>query len=245
LTGRVVRLQNVPSSIAVNPTPHLIYVANYDSNTVSVIDGENYIIHRNIKVGNNPTSIVVNPTTHLIYVANSGSNTVSIIDSNTNTVTKTIIIGLFVDKVSINPNINKVYIASAFGERINVLDADTNRTSVVYSNNTLGHSWEAMTINDLNNNVYLASDNSISILDGITNRVRSVLPASNLDTNYRNIATAINTNTNKLYVLKVERYTADGVVSVLNGTRSTILPNYVSQGKSLGEGIHVDIYHSR
>jgi YVTN family beta-propeller protein len=74
----------------------MIYVANQDSNTVSIINGSsNRII--NIPVGSGPSAIAVNPATNMIYVANQDSNTVSIINGSSNR----IIIGI---ASSINPS---------------------------------------------------------------------------------------------------------------------------------------------
>ena len=48
----------------------MVYVANYDSNTVSVIDGKtNQVIASDITVGQNPVGIAVNPATNMVYVS--------------------------------------------------------------------------------------------------------------------------------------------------------------------------------
>ena len=63
----------------------MIYVANYYSNSVSVIDGtSDKVLSNNVTVGKFPLAIAVNPTTNMIYVANSGSNSVSVIDGSIN-----------------------------------------------------------------------------------------------------------------------------------------------------------------
>ena len=59
----------------------MIYVANCDSNSVSVIDGTTgKVLNNNITVGEFPNAIAVNPTTNMIYVANSDSDSISVID---------------------------------------------------------------------------------------------------------------------------------------------------------------------
>jgi len=67
--------------IAVNPITNKIYVANPDSNTVSVIDSTTGNV-TNIRVGISPIAIGVDDTTNKIYVANSGSDTVSVINGD-------------------------------------------------------------------------------------------------------------------------------------------------------------------
>jgi YVTN family beta-propeller protein len=70
-----------PFGISVNPSTNIAYVANADSNTVSVIDGKTNTVISNITVGRSPHSVSVNPSTNIAYVANADSNTVSVIPS--------------------------------------------------------------------------------------------------------------------------------------------------------------------
>src|SRR5271154_6192546 len=68
---------SLPFSVAVNPATNNVYVTNYDSNTVTVIDGANNST-TTVAVGSNPSSVAVNPVTNKIYVANFGGNTVTV-----------------------------------------------------------------------------------------------------------------------------------------------------------------------
>src|ERR1043165_2459173 len=68
-----------PQALAVNPATNKIYVANYGSNTVTVIDGSNNTTST-VMAGSHPFAIAVNPATNKIYVANNGSSNVTVID---------------------------------------------------------------------------------------------------------------------------------------------------------------------
>ena len=68
-----------PWGVAVNSSTNRIYVANYNSNNVSVIDGANNTIVATVSVGSNPYGAALNPSTNRIYVANQGDDTVSVI----------------------------------------------------------------------------------------------------------------------------------------------------------------------
>jgi YVTN family beta-propeller protein len=75
-----IHVRDKPESVAVNPNTNMIYVANSDSDTVSVIDGSAHTVVRTIPVGDGPSSVAVNPkNTDTIYVTNAYHNTVSII----------------------------------------------------------------------------------------------------------------------------------------------------------------------
>ena len=56
--------------MAVNPNTNRIYVANHDSNNVSVIDGASNTVVATVAVGTGPYGVAVNPNTNRIYVAN-------------------------------------------------------------------------------------------------------------------------------------------------------------------------------
>lgn len=76
-----------PRSIAINPITNKIYVANYPSDTVSVIDGNNsYRVIADIKVGKSPAGLALDPARNIVYVSNEGLNSVSVIDGLTNRV---------------------------------------------------------------------------------------------------------------------------------------------------------------
>jgi YVTN family beta-propeller protein len=79
-----------PKAFAFDKTHGNIYVANYGSNTVSVISGATNTVTKTITVGTHPTALTFDSKNDNIYVANFDSNTVSVISGATNTVTKTI-----------------------------------------------------------------------------------------------------------------------------------------------------------
>ena len=67
-----------PNGVAYSPSNDRIYVANFSSNNVSVIDPTNTVV-ATIAVGNSPFGVAYSPLNDRIYVANSGSNNVSIL----------------------------------------------------------------------------------------------------------------------------------------------------------------------
>src|SRR5208282_888903 len=99
-----------------------IYVANYGSNTVSVIDGSLYAPIATVNVGAEPSSVAVNSTTGNIYVANSGSGTVSVI-SPANAVIATVNVGLQPSSVAVNSATGNIYVANSGSNNVMVLTA--------------------------------------------------------------------------------------------------------------------------
>lgn len=79
-----------PSVLAINVNSNTIYVSNFLSDSVSVINGTNDKVETTIKVGDNPIGIAVNPKTNKVYVHNSQDNNITVINGTTNTVIKNI-----------------------------------------------------------------------------------------------------------------------------------------------------------
>jgi YVTN family beta-propeller protein len=71
-----------------------LYVANYDSGTVSIISIENNTKIKDISVGKWPTHMDFNSNDSYLYVANQGSNTVSVISTENNSRIKDIPVGI-------------------------------------------------------------------------------------------------------------------------------------------------------
>jgi YVTN family beta-propeller protein len=66
-----------PAHMDIDPLTGYVYIANYGSDTVSVISGTEVIT--NIKVGVYPYGIAVNPTNGWVYVTNNLDNSVSVL----------------------------------------------------------------------------------------------------------------------------------------------------------------------
>ena len=72
-----------PLASSINPIINIAYVANFEGNTISVIDGKTNSVVNTIKVGTHPDAVSVDPQTTMVYVANFGDNTISVIDGKT------------------------------------------------------------------------------------------------------------------------------------------------------------------
>jgi YVTN family beta-propeller protein len=100
-----------PIAIAVNTVTNKVYVANQDSNNVTVIDGATNTT-TTVAAGSNPSAIAVNSVTNKVYVANQDSNNVTVIDAVSNTVIATVAAGTGPYAIAVNSVTNKVYVAN-------------------------------------------------------------------------------------------------------------------------------------
>jgi YVTN family beta-propeller protein len=72
-----------PRKLALNPNDNLLYVANLNNKTVSVINTTDNSIADTIKVSEYVASLSFNPTKNLLYLGNRDNNTVSVINCKT------------------------------------------------------------------------------------------------------------------------------------------------------------------
>lgn len=104
------------------------FIANYDSDNVSVIDVSTNTIVDTISVGLNPRGIAITPDGNFAYVTNFGLDKVSVIDINTNTIVETIFISTNADPygIAITPDGNFVYVTNCISNTVSVIDISTN-----------------------------------------------------------------------------------------------------------------------
>jgi YVTN family beta-propeller protein len=184
-----------PAAIAVNPATHHVYVANFGSNSVTVIDESS----RNataVQVGSGPRAIAVNSATNKVYVANGNGDTVTLIDGTTYD-TETIRVGSRPTSIVVNELTNKVYVASADSEDLTVIDGASNRTASVKMTSDAG----ALALNSATSKIYTAgpTGGSMTVVEGATNHVAGVT------VEFGSAAIAVDEAASKIYV--ANRYT--------------------------------------
>src|ERR687895_1231899 len=157
-----------------------LYVTNYDSDSVSVIDTlTNNVIDNITSVGDSPVGIAINPISSNLYVSNIASNTVSVIDTkalniddiNNKTKTKTDTTLLPTTAIKKNKNIilKEIRVNPTLKESYSGEDSLVNLPSNVGFPLVASH----ITINPYENRAYITNtgSNTISIINGDSNEV--------------------------------------------------------------------------
>ena len=209
-----------PVAIAFNPVTNKIYVANQQSNNVTVIDGLTYKTNT-IMSGAAPDAVAVNSATNKIYVANGNSASVTVINGANNG-TASISVGEYPIAVAVNPLTNKIYVANYRVNSVTVIDGATNHTTTV---NT-GAAPIALAVNTATNRIYVADNTSedLTIIDGVTNSTSRVAVGS-----YPR-AIAVDQYSNKIYVAN---YGSNSVAVIDGATLSVTTVNVGSSPSAL------------
>ncbi len=197
-----------PYSVVVNPVTNKIYVANFTSNTVTVIDGSSNTVNT-VAVGSTPVNVAVNPVTNKIYVVNYASHNVTVIDGASNS-TNTIAAGSEPWSVAVNPVTNKIYVANFASHNVTVIDGATNNTSTVAA----GMGAISVAVNPVTNKIYVAGYYSpnLTVINGANNSTTLVAAGSNP------YSVAVNPVTNKIYV---SNYASNNVTVIDGANNST------------------------
>lgn len=137
---------NAPSYLAITPNGKALYVSNYGSNTVSVIDTSLYTIIATIGVSVGPTNVAITPDGRTAFVLS--RQTISVISTATNALMRTISAGpTFGVGLAITPDGSQLYVCNFGSGRndgaVTIINIDT---LTIEKTLTLGGEGEAIAI---------------------------------------------------------------------------------------------------
>lgn len=217
------------SGLAVNPATNTVYVADFDSRRVSVLNAQTNTVTATVPM-DFPAGLAVNPVTNMVDVANEEVNTMSVLNGQTNMVTATVRVGLWPTAVAVNSMTNMVYVANAYDDTVSVINGQTNTVMATVPGGSGGFrpsevTPAGMTVNPTTNMVYVTnSDGSVSVLNGQTNVVSAIVHVGSTPT-----AVAVNPRSNLVYVISSTRsknppiVTGYFMLSVINGRTNAVI----------------------
>ena len=200
---------SLPTAVAINSNTNKIYVANRNSNNVTVIDGATNST-TTVAVGLGPLAVALDQKLNKAYVANQGSDNVTVIDGSGNA-TNTVGVGNGPRAIAVNSLTSMIYVANYYDNNVTVINPSSYTTTTV----AVGSYPTALAINSATNKIYVANSvsASVTVIDGATNTTSTVVVDSYPE------ALAINQQTNKIYVAN---YRGNSVTIIDGATRSAI-----------------------
>ena len=204
-----ISLGGIPASflsihLAVNPVTNKIYAASAfgGTKTISVIDGTRDVVEATIDLDDDPADITVDPKTNRIYVIQSNSSAtegeIKVIDGSTNNILSSISLNIGADKIAFNPNTFTLYVSGLFSNEFVVVDSQTNTviSTIEVGEKESGKSIEGIAINEAQNKIYVSYNNTVQVIDGLTDSIVSTITLHTTPTQL-----AFNEKLSKLYVL--------------------------------------------
>ncbi|WLR43258.1 YncE family protein [Bacillus carboniphilus] len=219
----------------------LLYVTNFDSNNISVIDVDTNSVIDTITGFTKPTGIDVNSITELVYAYNTVDssmvdtitvNAVSVIEVGTNIINTTITAGEEVGLFGVAVNLVENYICLANETTMSTVIIIDGETNLITNTVTVGNFPRGVGIDEIRNLIYVTNDDSsVSIIDG--NQGFVVTTTINVGDLPEGLA--INEVTNRIYVANL----ASNNVSVIDGNTFNIIAtatvNNVPRGVDINE----------
>jgi YVTN family beta-propeller protein len=186
-----------PNAIDENPYTNRIYVANEDSDTVSVISGKKNAVIATIK-DRLPISLAIDPLTSRIYTADSlNAGRLNIISMRTDKVIGSVRVGRVPAGVAVNPLTNRIYVTNAFANTISVV---SGRTDKVIATIPVGEFPQNIAVNPVTNKIYVVcgSPGQYQVISGRTNAVTATVTADAFGISidpYANLIYGVNAST--------------------------------------------------
>ena len=158
-----------PRMFALDQSKHLLFVTNYWSNTVSVVDSNTDQVLSTIAVDSGPHGIAVDGNKGLVVVVNNLSNSVSIIDESSLAVVAHAYISDTVWGVAIDSIRGVAYVTTVGGQLyiINEINGGIIRSVAI------GNQANFVAVDSVTHRYYASNfgDNSVSVLSGDTDTV--------------------------------------------------------------------------
>ena len=225
---KTVGVGQAPTGVAMNSADDTVYVANYSSGNVSVVDGRlGVLTDDTIPVGpgsgNQPLNVAVNQADDTVYITTEINLAyVLIVDGRTGVLDDTVPVPVGSGSVAVNQVDDTVYVARrgilGSGTTMAIIDG---RSQSLASTITVGQGPFGVAVNDDDDSVYVANYGSdgtpssdISVIDGLTG-----LLANTLTGTARPTRVAVDQDDDTVYVTNRVANT----ISVIRGATDSII----------------------
>ncbi|MCB0168660.1 MAG: hypothetical protein KDI79_30820, partial [Anaerolineae bacterium] len=194
-----------PRGLAVDSPRERVYVANYGSDSVSVIDSRTNTVLKTIAGITAATGISHDPHHNIIWVTNSSTNQVTPIQANAEATAFTVLPAIAVGEspwgVTYDPIHNYIYVANSLSDSVTIIDADSRVEVTTLSGSFLRPFHLAA--NPVTGKVYVVNfggpGHSVAVLNGTS--VSSVVSLYDSKEPY---GLAIDETRNLVYIATVE-----------------------------------------
>jgi YVTN family beta-propeller protein len=214
-----IRVGSGPYGIAYDSSNGYVYVANWNSNNVSVINGANNTVIASIAVGSEPQGVAYDSSNGYVYVTNEGSNSVSVINGANNTVIASIAVGSEPDGAAYDSSNGYVYVANWNSNDVSVINGANN---TVIASIAVGSEPDGAAYDSSNGYVYVANygSNNVSVINGANNTVIAYIAVGSWPE-----GVAYDSSNGYVYVTNE----GSNSVSVINGANNTVIA-YIAVG---------------
>lgn len=221
-----------PQGIAYDPGTGEMYVANFGSNTVSVISDSTNTVVATIEVGTQPKNIAYDSGKDEMFVTNWGSDTVSVISDRTHLVVATIPVGTHPVGIAYDSAKSEIFVANSGDNTVSVISDSNNSVVATVTTGTnllngssahgLGDAHPiGVTYDSTTNEIYVVNSypdssgsGTVSVISDSNNSVLVSIPVGELP----HYAT-YDSRRGQIFVTNLQ----DGFVSVISDTTHNVI----------------------
>ena len=213
-----------PVAIAVDTIDDHIYVANRNSDDLSVINGTTNRVVATIALGGEPNSLVFDPEAGNLYVSVgsyvSPPFNITIVNTTNGSVTGSIPTSTGPDYLAYDANNGLVYAVNSEDSVVSVIDGANN--TVIASIGTGGEDPDSIAFDSANGCLYIANTDSsnLTVINGTTNTVVAYVPP--LFNEVLAWSLAVDTQTGFVYVPGGLIYPRSAGITVINDTDNQV-----------------------
>ena len=192
-----IKVGDSPTYIAVSPDGRLLFVTNFASDEISVIDSATYRTIEKFYGGYEPVGIAITPDADKLFVTNLAGGLVKVIDAKTYEIEDDIKVGDTPSNITISPGGFQAFVTN-YGRgkigRIDIIDTSTHR---VLGEVEVGVRPLAAVVSALEDRLYVVcgGSNDLYIIDIASRKVITKLPVGQAPD-----ALALSPDGNTLYV---------------------------------------------
>jgi YVTN family beta-propeller protein len=226
-------VSGAPSASAAGPRA---YVANFETNNVTVIDAASHAVIATVPVGSGPFGVAATPDGRFVYVTNSGgpAYSVSVIDTATNAVIATVPATPTPLGVAVSPDGRFAY---ALIDGTGVAYAIDTATNAVAATAAIGSSSGAiaLALTPDGRLAYVANAflNTVSVLDVASGATAATVPVGNFP-----FDVAVTPDGRRAYV--ANRASIENALSVIDTGTQAVIASVALEEVSQGIAIHPD-----
>jgi DNA-binding beta-propeller fold protein YncE len=184
------------TSLDYNPNNEMLYVANYNTNEIIVIDTKNNdTIVKTIDVSPHPIDIQIDPITNQLLVTSFASKTLTFISGDTNEITATVDTGISPWGIGIDNREHRAYIAHHNSPYIAVVDILNKK---VIDKIPIGFEAQSVAVDTNEHKIYVSFHDLDKIvkIDGNNNQIETTIELDGRTPN----DIAVDSNSHKLYM---------------------------------------------
>ena len=193
-----------PRGVALDTTRDRVYVANYGSDSLSVIDTNANSVIQTITGVASANGVTYDPAHDLIWVTNYASDQVTPIDASSLVALSPLEVGDGPWGVDYDPVHNTIYVVNNLGDSVTVIDAETQVVT-----DTLTGSFDQpfhVAANPVTGRAYVTNfgDHTVAVLDG--DSISSIVELSGGDATTQPYGVAVDETRDLVYVAAVESH---------------------------------------